>query len=102
MFRGDEGIRAIALNPSRTRFAAGGDDGTIRLFRLADFQPIREFATGQIEAWDLAFFDDRQLVCGGADGTVAVYDVATGESLDRHRVAETRQVGIAVTETPRG
>lgn len=63
--------------------AAGGDDGTVRIWDLADGTALHTFETGQRWIATVAF-TGNMLAAGGPDGIVRVWDPLTGES--RHRL----------------
>lgn len=80
----DESGTAAMFAPDGRTFVIGGNDGTLRLWDVETFTPLREFSGhyGGISTIDFSS-DGTRLVSGSKDGTTRIWDVATGEELRR-------------------
>jgi ParB family chromosome partitioning protein len=65
-------LRAVAIDPAGESYAAGGDDGVVRVIREGD--PQRDMAGHDGPVTCLGFTPaDGRLVSGGEDGTVRIW-----------------------------
>jgi WD40 repeat protein len=79
-------VFSLAVSPDGTTLAVGSDDGraepgaTIKLWDVASGKLIRTFLRQGVRVLSLAYTPDgKELVAGQTAGTVAFWDVATGE-----------------------
>ena len=78
-------IHAVAFSPDGTQLAAGDSQGTIRLWRVADGQPLLTCQGHTNWVCAVAFSPDGQsLASGSADGTVKYWDVHHGICLQTY------------------
>ncbi|KZM73333.1 WD40 repeat domain-containing protein [Nocardia terpenica] len=73
-----DAINALATSTDGARVASGSDDGTLRIWSLADPQhlrPIGEPLTASVAVKSLALGPDDQLVAGTVDGTVRMWSL---------------------------
>ncbi len=74
-------VRYAALNPVSRRLAYGCRDGKVRVYDLAGGEPTELGDGTHGVVWSLAYSrDGKTLVVGHEDGTVGVWDAATGEA----------------------
>ena len=67
-------VRDVAFSPDDQRLVSGGEDGTIRVWDTASWQPM----LGHSDTAFAGFFDDgRRIGSGSDDGTVRWWDAAT-------------------------
>ncbi|MFV1964383.1 MAG: WD40 repeat domain-containing protein, partial [Pirellulaceae bacterium] len=67
-------MRAVAFSPDRQLLAAGGRNGLVRLWSLADGSVLQEYAAHEQRIRGLAFSPDAStLVSCGEDGTIRVF-----------------------------
>lgn len=93
-------VYSVAVSPDGTTIASGGGDSSVRLWR-PDTDPERKVLRGHGGGWTLNGYtgsihcvtfsaDGKQFASGGGDGTVVVWNAATGEAvrtLNGHRGA---------------
>ena len=74
----DGEINSVAFSPDGTILAAGGSDGTVRLWDVATRRQIGAPLNGHGgEVYSVAFSPDGTILASGsADGTVRLWDVA--------------------------
>ena len=74
-------MKSLAISPDGALLAAGGEDGSIRLWRDLVSEPERVLDAHRHWVIALAFTTDGRLFAGSLDQTVTSWDVATGERL---------------------
>jgi WD40 repeat protein len=77
-------VNALAVVPQPdgpALVASAGYDGSILLWNPRTYQPVGDQLTGHTgPVFALAVLPDRQLVSAGGDGTVRLWDLATGQA----------------------
>ncbi len=75
-------VRSVAFDPQRQRVATASEDGTVRLWSLADLQAPPKVLHEQEGAMTSVAFDsrDQRLAAGSNDGTVRMWDLANPET----------------------
>ena len=77
-------VNAVAFSPDGQRIVSGGADGTIRLWRAGDMQPLQLLFGHTGRVLSVGFSPDGQrIVSAGFDSSVRVWDVASGEEVSR-------------------
>jgi WD40 repeat protein len=82
----------LAVSPDGAWLAGGRDDGTARVWRLSDGQPIADIS-GHQEGVRVAFSPSNQLATVGAEGEIRVRDLPGSESRSLTEGEEPRTVG---------
>ena len=77
---------AVAFSPDGRQAAVASDAGPVAIFDLDSAAPPRMLAGTSRAAEALVFAGDR-LLAAGVDGTILVWDVATGTVVARHELA---------------
>jgi WD40 repeat protein len=75
-------VHGVAFEPAGSRLAAGGEDGSIRLWDVAAGTEIRKLEghAGPVKA--VAYSPNGRLIAsGGSDSSVRIWDVETGREL---------------------
>ena len=73
---------SVAFSPNGKVLAAGTAEGQVRLWRVADGQPLLTCEGHLGAVWSVAFSPDgRLLASASTDGTVRLWNVDTGQSL---------------------
>jgi WD40 repeat protein/serine/threonine protein kinase len=74
-------VRCLAFSRDGTMLASGSDDGTTRLWKVADDQPPAVLATGPVHG--IAFSPDgKTLAVGGVDGKLALWELSRQQPVD--------------------
>jgi len=81
----NETFTSVAFSPDEKRLAiasasaAEDETGLVRIWDITQNAIVEQFDTGQGELYSVAFspLDSRQLVTGGGDGTVKVWDISS-------------------------
>lgn len=72
-------VRAIVVSPDRRQFATCGNDNLVKLWNLADFSLVREFAGHTTHVYNIAFHPtERAIVSGDLRGNIKQWDLQTG------------------------
>ncbi len=75
-------VRAVAFHPAGELVATGGEDGTVRFWRVADGGLIDTFTAHDAGVRCLAFSPDGSRVAtGGGDDRLRLFDVATRQNV---------------------
>jgi WD40 repeat protein len=76
------GVRCLAFRPDQNAVATGGQDGTVRLWDLADGRELQRFPhEGYI--LDAVFTPDGQYLLTDADNEICVWSVSGGSRVER-------------------
>ena len=87
-FRFPEPVRRVAVSPDGTRVASGAADGTIRVWRMADWNQVSQLSLpGQVQG--LVWLDDSTLAATPQRGGIYVL------TLDRARLLALVRGGVA-------
>jgi WD40 repeat protein/serine/threonine protein kinase len=79
-----EYVHAVAYDSKGQRLAAGGSDGAVRVYRVADGQLLATLAGHEDAVLSVRFSpDDRQLLSSGYDHTARVWDLATARQVQK-------------------
>lgn len=76
-----EGLRVAAVSPDGRQLLTGSQDGTARLWRASNGQPVGEVLTHQARVTAAGFSSDGRALTGSDDGTVRLWDAETGRPL---------------------
>jgi WD40 repeat protein len=72
-------VRAIAMSPDQRQFATCGNDNLVKLWNVADFSLVREFAGHTSHVYNVAFHpSERMLVSGDLRGNIKQWSLETG------------------------
>src|SRR5262249_9630579 len=74
-------IEGFAFSPDGRLLATASDDKTVRLWNAETCQELRRLPPFPSAASQVAFSRDGKLATGCRDGSVAVWDAATGKEL---------------------
>ena len=74
-------LYGVAFNRKGDLVAAGGYDGTVRVWDKATGRPLKRMAGPRNAVISVAFAGDSWMVSGGADGTVRLWDTANFEPI---------------------
>ncbi len=76
-----EYVHAVAYDKQGERLAAGGSDGSVHVYRVADGQLLTKLVGHEDAVLSVRFSpDDRYLLTSGYDHTARLWDLATGKS----------------------
>jgi WD40 repeat protein len=77
-------VWAIAVSPDGRLALSGADDGELRLWNLGEQGELRRFPTDGTPLWAVAVsHDGRRLLASDSSGDTLVYDVETGQLVQR-------------------
>jgi len=72
----------IAISAAGDKVATAAGDGSIKIFSWPGLEPQGEMRVGKDAIWGLTFVnEDRQIVSGGADRAIQLWDVASHSSI---------------------
>ncbi|MCA9132721.1 MAG: hypothetical protein KDA45_06190 [Planctomycetales bacterium] len=72
----------IAVSDAGDKIATAAGDGTVKIFSWPQLEALGEMSVGKEAVWSVLFVNnDRQLVSGGADRGVQLWDVASARPL---------------------
>jgi WD40 repeat protein len=72
----------IALSAAGDKVATAAGDGSIKIFSWPGLEPQGEMRVSKDAIWGLTFVnDDRQIVSGGSDRAIQLWDVASHSSI---------------------
>lgn len=74
-------ISGVAYHPDGTKLATLGDEGTLRLWQLPPAQPVPFAGNGNIVTAVALTADGKNLVTGGTDKTIRVFDATNGQQV---------------------
>lgn len=74
----DDDIYLLRFSPAGDRLLTGSDDHTAKLWSMPGLENVRTFETGGVVTGGVVTADGVTVVLGLWDGTLAVWDVATG------------------------
>jgi WD40 repeat protein/tRNA A-37 threonylcarbamoyl transferase component Bud32 len=90
-------IQRIAYSPDGRVMASCGVDGSLRLWRASDLEPISLYRVAQGNTFELSFTPDSKRVLAALPGNVAVLvDVATGAKILELTGHEDQVMSVAV------
>jgi WD40 repeat protein len=97
-----EQITSVRLAPDEASLATCGWGGVIETWSADSLAPIRSFSgSRQGIVWAIAYSPDgREIAAAGLDGTIVIWDIATGKSITRLR-GHTDSI-TAISYTPEG
>jgi WD40 repeat protein len=106
--KGDHGrVEGVAFSPDGRRVATAAGDGTARVWDVADGHPIAvmrghasvDGPVGPDRSVNAVAFlpDGRRIATGGADGTVRLWDAASGRELRVFRVTSDSILEVAAS-----
>lgn len=94
-------IMSVAFSPDGRHLLSGSDDGTARMWDVADSTPIQTFRGHEARIDSVAFSPDgARVLTGGRDGTVRLWDSASGTLLKTFETGS--EWSIAVAYSPDG
>ncbi|MEZ4709125.1 MAG: BTAD domain-containing putative transcriptional regulator [Caldilineaceae bacterium] len=94
-------IEAVAISPDGALLASAGDDGQIRIYRLADHQPVQTLVGHTNTVTTLAFHPNGGLLASGAhDGTIRLWEMRSGRAL--HVLSNGQSPVLVVAFSPDG
>lgn len=77
-------VRAVAVSPDNELVATAGNDLRVKLWRMSDGTPVREFSGHESHVYNVAFHPNgARLVSCDLKGTLIDWDVATGAEARR-------------------
>ena len=96
-------VSSVAFSPDGKTLAAGGSDGTVRLWDVPGGRPIGQPLTGHADQiLSVAFSPDgKTLAAGGSDGTVRLWDVPGGRPIGQPLTGHADQI-LSVAFSPDG
>ena len=90
------GVWAVAFAPDGQTVLSGSDDGTARLWDVANGEPVQEFLGHEDEVHSVAFGPDgRTVLTGGYDLTARLWAVSTGQELRQFNEPDGSDVIVA-------
>lgn len=75
-------IRDVDLSPDSSRVASCGDDGTVRIWSVADGRQLQNSSDGEVPMNCVAFSPGgKSLASGGRDGAVRIWDLDSNREI---------------------
>lgn len=89
-------VRDVVFSPDGRMLASASEDGTVKLWNVADARELRTIPAHEGDVGCVAFSPDgRRVASGSRDRLVKVWDVETGKELHRYAGHSRRVVRVA-------
>src|SRR5215472_10470749 len=89
-------VYSVAFSPDGKTLAAGGNDGSVRLWDVPDREPRRPVTTSGFPVYSVAFSPDgKTLAAGGNDGSVRLWEVANHRPIGGALISHTSINSVA-------
>ena len=95
-------ISRLDFSPDGKTLASSSYDGTVRIWDVTDRSIIRQIRPGRMGLYDVRYIaNGEKIITGSWDNSVYVYDVETGDRLQRFRASPERLATLAVSPDER-